>query len=280
MKVSYLREFYNSLCELKVELRCFSLISQYRSFLMSEFCLDRLEADEIANKSLKQLEELFDDVQVYFESAGLPCPYIRLDNGLIMSFTHLDFTSAVNWDIYRSVLPIIVSANPNDFLILCALALVAEGNAFVVIKDSPGDGGVDIVAKDKDSSFNCKVTLAQVKKASSTVDKKVVIYENANFWDEIIRHSRLSEHYKAINVREESISVEVVYHFMTNQNLSKTALSYAKSRAIKVRLAREIAAAVSRLSHSKIVSNILSKYSKKDLLGRNLSDLIVKGGAC
>ncbi len=100
----------------------------------------------------------------------------------------------------------------------------------------------------------------------------MVIYEHANYWDQIIRKDILSQHLKKINVKEHSLALEVVYHFFTNNELSKSAISYARSRTIKIRYAREIAACLSKkYSAQEVVEWVANAISsEKFKTGTNL----------
>ncbi|MGR1181987.1 hypothetical protein ACUVJH_00540 [Aeromonas veronii] len=247
--------FKQCLCQLGIDTPCFNLRTAFKNHLVKNQGMLNIKADEVAYKYEKKLDEIFDEVQSHFECAGVQCPYLRLDSGLILSYKSDRFESDLNWHEYKEIYHMIIDANPKQLLLLAGLTLIADGNVKVVINDGSNDGGVDLIAKDKNSTYNCKVIFAQVKKTSNSIQKELVIYEHANFWDEIIRKDRLKSHYTCVDVNSDSIAVETSYHFFTNGELSQSALSFARSRTIKVRLAREICASLSKKFNARQVNH-------------------------
>lgn len=242
MNKAAFESFKRHLCQLGIDAPCFNLKTEFKNHLVKHQGISVIKADEIAYKYEKKLDEIFDEVQSHFECAGVQCPYLRLESGRILSYRSSKFISELDWQEYKDIHNLVLNADPKMLLLLAGLTLIADGNIRVIVNDGSDDGGVDLIAKNNMSTYNCKVVFAQVKKTSNSIQKELIIYEHANFWDEIIRKERLCGHYDVIGVNRNSIAVETTYHFFTNGELSCSALSFARSRTIKVRLAREICA--------------------------------------
>ncbi|MCK7227877.1 restriction endonuclease [Enterobacter asburiae] len=255
MSNNILNLFRMHLCGLGANAPTFTLVSEFKRYLISEHAFARLKADDLAIKFVARLEEIFDDVQTYFESAGVECPYIRNnETGCIHSYNHSAYITDIKWSEFISIEKFILKAEPSQLLLLAGLALICDGNFKVVVNDGTNDGGIDLIAKNKSSGYNCQITLAQVKKSNNKIGKEKVIYEHAYFWDEIIRKDRLRDYYNQVDVKPNSLALDVVYHFFTNNELSSSAISFARSRTIRIRYAREIAACLAK------------KYTFKDVI--------------
>ncbi|WP_435947064.1 hypothetical protein [Dryocola sp. BD586] len=138
MSNNFLAMFKNHLCGLGVHTPTFTLISEFKRFLISEYSFEKLKADDLAIKLISRLEDIFDDVQTYFESAGVDCPYSRNeDTGSIQSFNHINYSTEIKWDEFKTIEKYIIEAEPKQLLLISGLALISDGNYMVVVNDGP-----------------------------------------------------------------------------------------------------------------------------------------------
>ncbi|MBU2925800.1 hypothetical protein Q4530_01145 [Colwellia sp. 1_MG-2023] len=214
-------------------LKSFSPQSLVRKILKDDFSINALEAEKIAVKCERYIVDIINKKIIEYDLLGVHPPVFWLQDGaLIGTYNHKQSDIKFDWVESKDLYQYIRLACPNKMLLISVLYLISRGFCMQHIVDGGNDGGIDIIAKSKDRTKGIyleeRVLFVQSKKCSKTLDKKILIYEDAFFKDNLKKGSDFrNEYLEKLGMNTKSPTLDISYIFITNGLITSTIRDYS-----------------------------------------------------
>jgi len=165
-----------------------------------------------------------------YNCLGVSPPIFWISKDKVATHKHKQAELNFDWTESKRLNESIKGFCPDKLLLVSVLYVLCQGYQRAIIVDGSNDGGIDVIAKLSNSktALEQRVLFIQSKKCGKTLDKKLVVYEDAFYQDRMKAKSGIREKYfNKLDVNSSSPSYDLSYLFITNGKLTDTIRDYA-----------------------------------------------------
>ncbi len=222
-----------------------NIITDYRQYCIDHSIAVSLLADEFV---ARQEFGLVSGVSEYIESwnaLGIPAPvgFVGKQGNTLVTYHHERFAELVGQEGLASHFGELhqwlgVQAE-RDFLFPCAVQLLAMGATRILITDTSGDAGVDLIGKFDVGPLSGTVVFVQAKTSNSVITREVVYAEYGKF--RAGQNSEKGRDYaSAIGASRTGAGLGPVFCIMANVEFKDNAKRAARELGVLLKSRRQI----------------------------------------
>lgn len=226
-----------------------------------------LDAEKLAKRCDAAIANRVNKVIDSYNCLGVSPPIFWISKDKVATHKHQQAELKFDWIESKKLNELIRGFCPDKLLLVSVLYVLCLGYQRVIIVDGSNDGGIDIIAKLSNSrtAVEQRVLFIQSKKCGKTLDKKLVVYEDAFYQDRMKSNSGIRKKYfNKLNVNAASPSYDLSYLFVTNGKLTNTIRDYAIRNNICLRDSFLISQTIlSSMNYQDVLDKLDSWYVNK-----------------
>lgn len=223
-----------------------NLITDYTEFCIAEKVKPRLLADEFAERQKSSLIYLVSEYIESWSILGIPSPiaFVGKYGSSIVTYRHHDYEQLTGLPSlngsFGEIFEWVGSQLERNFLLVCALQLRAMGVSSILITDTSGDAGIDLIGRYERGPLAGKVIFVQAKSSKSEISRDLIYLEFGKYLAGK-NGDKGREYFNAIGGTRIAYGIAPIFCFMTNANFKGSARQAARELGILLKSGRQIA---------------------------------------
>jgi len=229
-----------------------NLISDYTEFCVSTGVKPKLLADEFVEKQASSLVMLVSEYVSGWHGLGIPAPiaFVGKSGSSVVTYRHKAFEKLTGIAplnaSFGGIFEWVCAQVERDFLLACALQLRAMGVTSILVSDTSGDAGIDMIGFYERGPLAGKAIFVQAKSSiNNEITRDLLYSEFGKYWAGR-NGEKGREYFNAIGANRSAFGVAPIFCFMTNSDFKEGARKAARELGILLKSARQIAHDLSR----------------------------------